>query len=178
MPLRAERSLHQVYPGQPQGIDIVDNASANYLATVRPRLGYATGSALIYVTGGLAVTTLQQSHSAKEFGYGPAGSCYPTPDNYCNNPVSASDTEVGWTVGGGVEWAICRNWSVKAEYLFADFGTENTTSNLAQSPHRSSRRSLITMPTSPSKRLGLGSTTRSIDLDASPGWVQSRPLYV
>jgi opacity protein-like surface antigen len=86
--------LHQVYPGGPSGIDIVDDASANYLATVRPRLGYATGSALIYVTGGLAVTTLQQSHSAKEFGFSAAGTCHPNPPggNYCNNPVSASDT--------------------------------------------------------------------------------------
>ena len=34
-----------------------------------------------------------------------------------------SETRTGWTAGGGVEWAFARNWSVKAEYLYADFGS-------------------------------------------------------
>ena len=36
---------------------------------------------------------------------------------------SGSDTKVGWTVGGGLEWAWSRDWSVKAEYLYLDFGS-------------------------------------------------------
>ncbi|ATQ69208.1 MULTISPECIES: outer membrane protein [Methylosinus] len=28
----------------------------------------------------------------------------------------------GWTAGGGLEWAFARDWSVKAEYLYTDFG--------------------------------------------------------
>jgi outer membrane immunogenic protein len=36
---------------------------------------------------------------------------------------SASPTRSGWTIGGGVEWAFANNWSVKAEYLYLDFGT-------------------------------------------------------
>ena len=31
----------------------------------------------------------------------------------------------GWAVGGGVEWAVSRNWSFKAEYLYVDFGRES-----------------------------------------------------
>jgi hypothetical protein len=34
---------------------------------------------------------------------------------------------IGWTAGGGAELAIANNWSVKAEYLFADLGTEKKT---------------------------------------------------
>ena len=29
---------------------------------------------------------------------------------------------VGWTAGGGVEYAIDNNWSVRAEYRYTDFG--------------------------------------------------------
>jgi outer membrane immunogenic protein len=29
---------------------------------------------------------------------------------------------VGWTVGGGLEWAVTQSISVKAEYLFVDLG--------------------------------------------------------
>ena len=34
-----------------------------------------------------------------------------------------SSTVWGWTVGGGLEWAVWDNWSFKAEYLHVDFGT-------------------------------------------------------
>jgi outer membrane immunogenic protein len=36
---------------------------------------------------------------------------------------SGSKTKLGWTVGGGLEWALTRNWSVKAEYLYLNFGS-------------------------------------------------------
>jgi outer membrane immunogenic protein len=131
MRLRTQRSLHQLYSGATTtGLDIVDEASSNYLVTIRPRVGFASGSALIYVTGGLAITTLKQSHSVKEFGFGAAGTCSPTSSNYCNDPANSSDVKYGWTIGGGIEWAVNRAWSLKAEYLFADFGSESTTSNL------------------------------------------------
>ena len=34
-----------------------------------------------------------------------------------------SDTLVGWTVGGGVEWMFMPNWSAKVEYLYYDLGS-------------------------------------------------------
>ena len=33
-----------------------------------------------------------------------------------------SKTRVGWTVGGGLEYAVTNNWSVRAEYRYSDFG--------------------------------------------------------
>ena len=36
-----------------------------------------------------------------------------------------SDTETGWLVGGGVEWAFARNWSAKIEGTYMDFGQKN-----------------------------------------------------
>jgi outer membrane immunogenic protein len=35
---------------------------------------------------------------------------------------SFSDTRVGWTAGGGLEWLFAPNWSAKAEYLYYDLG--------------------------------------------------------
>ena len=36
---------------------------------------------------------------------------------------SVSDTKIGWTIGGGLEWAFAYNWSLKGEYLYYDLGT-------------------------------------------------------
>ena len=42
---------------------------------------------------------------------------------------SFSETKVGWTVGGGLEYAFTDNWTTKLEYLYVDLG--NTTCNAA-----------------------------------------------
>jgi opacity protein-like surface antigen len=33
-----------------------------------------------------------------------------------------TNTRLGWTAGGGLEWMVSPNWSVKAEYLYYDLG--------------------------------------------------------
>ena len=73
----------------------------DWLGTARGRLGYAFGSFMPYVTGGLAVGNIKNSIA----GVG-----------------SASETKAGWTAGGGVEAHVSGPWSVKAEYLFVDLG--------------------------------------------------------
>jgi outer membrane immunogenic protein len=50
------------------------------------------------------------------------------PGQFYENPTalstgSFSDTRLGWTVGGGLEWMISPNWSFKAEYLYYDLGS-------------------------------------------------------
>ena len=30
----------------------------------------------------------------------------------------------GWTVGGGIEFALAANWSVKGEYRYIDYATD------------------------------------------------------
>ena len=80
----------------------------NWLGTTRARLGFATldqNRLLLFVSGGLAYG----GGSASLSGAGPAGQSW-----YGND----SATNVGWTVGGGAEYAFTNNWTVKAEYLY------------------------------------------------------------
>jgi opacity protein-like surface antigen len=34
-------------------------------------------------------------------------------------------TQVGWTAGGGLEYALDRNWSAKIEYDYLGFGSQS-----------------------------------------------------
>jgi iron complex outermembrane receptor protein len=72
-----------------------------WLATVRGRAGYAFDRFLVYGTAGAAFGDVRA--------------------NFTDDPVSSA-TKAGWTAGGGVEFALDRNWSAKAEYLFVDLG--------------------------------------------------------
>jgi outer membrane immunogenic protein len=71
----------------------------------RGRVGYAWDRWMIFAAGGLAESTIEAYSMAA------AGS------------ISESKFRLGWTAGGGVEWAFAPQWSAKVEYLFADFGS-------------------------------------------------------
>ena len=59
--------------------------------------------------------------------------------NYTVTPdpgaASFNNTLTGWTVGGGVEYMLNPNWTVKAEYLHFDLGNVNNTWNDIQVTH-------------------------------------------
>ncbi|KQZ00187.1 hypothetical protein ASD45_04465 [Pseudolabrys sp. Root1462] len=74
-----------------------------YFGTGRGRLGYAGWDRwLPYVTGGVAYGNIKATPA---FG------------------GDFSKGKVGWTVGGGVEYAVFANWTTKLEYLYADLGS-------------------------------------------------------
>jgi outer membrane immunogenic protein len=77
--------------------------------TLRGRVGYAFDRILPYVTGGLAVADIR--HSAGAF--------------------RGSDYRAGWTLGAGVEGAVTRNITIKAEYLYYDFARQTYNSAAA-----------------------------------------------
>lgn len=94
----------------------VRSATLNFLGTARGRLGYlATPSVLLYGTGGLAYGGV--TSNAALFTYRVGGFTITQ-----GNPLN-QETRVGWTAGGGLEWALSPNWSAKAEYLHYDLGT-------------------------------------------------------
>jgi outer membrane immunogenic protein len=46
------------------------------------------------------------------------------------SPVSSA-TEAGWAAGAGIEVALARNWSAKAEYLFVNLSSGSCTAECA-----------------------------------------------
>jgi outer membrane immunogenic protein len=86
---------------------------AHWFGTVRPRVGAIFGAVALYATGGLAVGRFDFNRlqiTGVTNGAGPG------------TFEVASATTYGWTIGGGVEYAVERHWSLKAEYLYYDFG--------------------------------------------------------
>jgi outer membrane immunogenic protein len=104
-------------PGGPIGpptafFTSTSSVSTDWLFTGRGRLGWAADNWMLYATGGVAVTNVNVNQSI--------GLIAPFVFN-----ATTSSTRVGYTVGGGFEYAMDRNWSVKGEYLYVDFGTLN-----------------------------------------------------
>jgi len=112
----------------PLGFDPViittQKSTIDWFGTFRGRVGWlATPSFLIYATGGLAYGQ-GKAETHTTVAPGPIGApptCGPLGNIFCSDG-SSSKTRVGWTVGGGLEHMIGRNWSVKAEYLYYDLG--------------------------------------------------------
>ncbi|MEW6437369.1 MAG: outer membrane protein [Pseudomonadota bacterium] len=71
--------------------------------SIRARAGIAFDRILVYGTGGVAFASIRNSVGLDTQTVG----------------------RVGWTAGGGVEYAIDNNWSVRAEYRYTDYGHYN-----------------------------------------------------
>jgi outer membrane immunogenic protein len=88
-----------------------------WFGTVRGRIGFAPICRLmIYATGGLAYGNVDYSANTNFTVQG--GPFYRS---------SFTETNLGWTVGGGLEYAIGHHWSIKAEYLYYDLGDQSAT---------------------------------------------------
>lgn len=124
--LKGSTSTTAGYPSfAPSVFTINAAAGTDWLLTAPPQLGFAAGNWLFYATGGVAVTNLKGN-----FAFG---------GNFCTlftcvttaaaaESASFNTTKIGWTAGGGIEARLGGNWSIKAEYLFVDFGSVSVTS--------------------------------------------------
>jgi outer membrane immunogenic protein len=87
------------YPGDSDG----------YFGTIRARAGVAFDRAFVYGTGG--------------FAYGDVGG------NKGYDPVlgyhTGNETNVGWTLGAGAEYAVTNNITAKVEGLYVDLDTKD-----------------------------------------------------
>lgn len=98
------------------GIDIdndEDDSTNDYSAFesdwnghVRGRLGFAFDRTLLFAAGGLAITDLKINDTDPGWG-------------------DDTKTHVGWTIGGGVEFAVSDSVVVRGEYLYDDYGSED-----------------------------------------------------
>jgi outer membrane immunogenic protein len=78
--------------------------------SIRGRFGIAWDRLLAYGTGGVAFGDFNTNYaiSAPNF----------------SGSSSFSNPRVGWTAGGGIDYAVTNNWWVFAEYRYTSFGTQ------------------------------------------------------
>lgn len=92
-------------PGDPD--DLIGEQELNWSGAARLRLGYAVDRFLPYIAGGVAFGDIDLT--ATEPG---------------DPTTSFGDTYVGWTIGGGFDYAFTDNILFRAEYRYTDFGSE------------------------------------------------------
>jgi outer membrane immunogenic protein len=90
-------------------------SSASDLASLRGRIGYASGPWLFYGTGGLGYAN---AHYSALRGGLPAATAAGTATGFFN------DDRWGYAAGAGIEWGFAPNWSAKVEYMHYGFGTD------------------------------------------------------
>jgi outer membrane immunogenic protein len=83
------------------------NAAVKWFGTVRGRIGLPQNNWLFYATGGFAYGGVERTSAVTAPG------------------LSQTKTLVGWTIGGGVDYAINSKWSVRGEYLYVDLDDES-----------------------------------------------------
>ena len=91
------------------------HATLDVEGSVRAKLGLAWDRALLYGTGGVAFG----GFSSNLFVNG-----ITAPVALVGNRFFSND-RVGWTAGGGVQYAVTDNWWVFAEYRYSSFGGFN-----------------------------------------------------
>ena len=94
-------------------VQINSDTEVNWVATLRGRLGVLAGpNLLLFATGGFAFGDVRQ-------------------EGFVSSAIGASaggrnfETATGYAVGGGAEWALSGNWSVKADYLYVSLDTDD-----------------------------------------------------
>jgi outer membrane immunogenic protein len=108
-------------PGGAGSENFVSETQERWLVTARGRLGL-TGwgwwgdRTMVYATGGAAWAKID----ASEWAFLASG----------RGPIvfghQESNVRSGWTVGGGIEYALGYGWSVKSEYLYVKFDDYTT----------------------------------------------------
>jgi iron complex outermembrane receptor protein len=102
-------------------------ASLSWIGTFRARLGYTlTPNILAYGTGGLAYGAVRASSthwtSAQTY-EAENGAAESSTQSMIPGFSNYSGFRAGWTAGGGIEWMLRDNWSLRAEGLYYNLGS-------------------------------------------------------
>lgn len=102
--------------------------TTNWLFTLRPRIGYLfTNNTLLYLTGGLAVAQFKIYQSFSDNFAGPI------PSGAAENS-SKTQNQSGFVVGAGIEYPVAQHVTIKAEYLYSQFGNVNSSGQMTFNP--------------------------------------------
>jgi opacity protein-like surface antigen len=84
------------------------SARTDFIASATGRLGYAADHWLFFARAGAAW----------------AGDKYDVTGSFTGTPFAFEglDQRLGWTVGGGIDWAFYHHWSLVLEYDYYQFG--------------------------------------------------------
>jgi outer membrane immunogenic protein len=105
-------------------ITVATAFDTDWLFTARSRLGWAVSpNFLLYATGGVAATELGVSNSLS------------SSVSSAQAAGSAGGRVIGWTLGGGAEWALSPNWTLRGEYLHLDFGKVTANAQVRDPAH-------------------------------------------
>jgi outer membrane immunogenic protein len=114
-----------------------------WFGTFRARFGYLpTDNFLAYVTGGFAYGNVERTgtlarNTGGTLNVGGGGIFFPSIS--CTGGVpcysgSSNDVAVGWTLGGGLEYAVWQRWTLKAEYLYVSLDSKSFTETSVPAP--------------------------------------------
>lgn len=95
------------YIGELESYSARDFYDVNSFGSARLRAGWAFGNFMPFITGGVAVADYDYGFKAKESSFSAKG----------------SDLAVGYTLGGGAEYAISKRVRLRAEYRYTDYGS-------------------------------------------------------
>jgi outer membrane immunogenic protein len=104
-------------PNSPPDTALV-SVKTDFVPTLTGRAGYAVDHWLFYAKGGVAWASSKYSVTGTFNG----GAGLGLPFDF-----EGLSLRVGWTAGGGVEWAFADDWSARLEYGYYDFGTHTAT---------------------------------------------------
>jgi outer membrane immunogenic protein len=93
--------------------DTASKFDSDFYGALTGRLGFAADQVLLYAKGGVAFLN-GEGRTTDACAIAPCGGLLIN--------ATGNDTLVGWTVGGGLEYMITPNWTIKAEYMYFDFG--------------------------------------------------------
>lgn len=77
----------------------------NLQGSLRLRAGYAIDRFLPFVTAGVSFASVGLNYNSEADAY------------------AKKTTQTGWVLGGGLEYGVLKNLSVRTEYLYTDYGT-------------------------------------------------------
>ena len=101
MPTVSDKSIQQAF-------------RTTYLATIGGRIGYSIHNWLPYITGGAAFGDIEYESRLHNVNTSGAG--------FYRSAGSESEDNIGWFVGGGMQYAFTAHWGIRFQYEFVDLG--------------------------------------------------------
>ncbi|WP_375652652.1 MULTISPECIES: outer membrane protein, partial [unclassified Bartonella] len=109
------KSLSIRNAGAQEVVDVSEGVGfkQKWAGATRVRIGFAAADRIMpYVAGGVAYTQLEAAHGEVKVG----------DKTFVSGSSDETATMVGFTIGGGLDFAVTDNVLLRAEYRYSDYG--------------------------------------------------------